>query len=346
MSLVSIIVPIRNEASFVSPCLDAITKQTYRDILEVLIVDGMSNDGTTEIVREFIPRMPQARLLNSPGRIAPNAMNIGVLQSTGEIIIRIDGHCIIEPDYVEKCVEYLTKRHDVECVGGPIASVSEGSVGRAIANAMSSPFGVGDAYFRYLHREAYVDTVAFGAYRRPVFDNIGLFDEELIRNQDDEFNYRLREFGGKILLVPEIRAQYSTRSSFRELWRQYHAYGYWKVRVMQKHPKQMQLRQFVPPLFVAALVASSMAIPFTSIGLWSLGIVGGSYAIANIAASIFVGFRKGWKSLPLLPLAFATLHLSYGTGFLIGLVRFWDRWGDRHTQHAPSSPESNAVHPT
>lgn len=333
MSGFTIIVPVRDEAHCIHACLDSITNQTYVGPLEVLVVDGLSGDGTREIVQEYSSRYCRIRLLDNPRKIAPTAMNIGVREAKGDYLIRVDGHCVIERDYVDQCREYLDARKEVDCVGGTLVSIGSNPTGNAISVAMSSPFGVGNAYFRYLRREAYVDTVAFGAYRRRVFDNIGLFDEELVRNQDDEFNYRLREFGGKILLVPKIRAHYYTRSSFRKLWRQYFEYGYWKVRVMQKHPKQMRLRQFVPPVFVVALLASLIAIPFTSIGLWLLGIVGGSYAIANISASILIGYKKDRKSLPVLPLAFATLHLSYGTGFLIGLVRFWNRWGT--SQHRP-----------
>ena len=331
MSGFTIIVPVRDEAHCIRACLDSITNQTYDEPLEVLVVDGLSTDATREIVKEYSSKFPRIRLLDNPYMIVPTAMNIGVREAKGDCIIRIDGHCFVEKDYIERCIEYLDKKQDVDCVGGTLINICTSVIGKAISLAMSSPFGVGDAYFRYSQQEAYVDTVAFGAYRRRVFDDIGLFDEELVRNQDDEFNYRLRESGGKILLVPEIKAYYYTRSSFRKLWFQYYQYGYWKVRVMQKHPKQMRLRQFVPPLFVAALLASLLAIPCTPISLWTLMIVGGSYAIANISASIFIGLRKELKSLPLLPVAFATLHLSYGIGFLAGLVKFANRWRDDTT---------------
>jgi len=151
----------------------------------------------------------------------------------------------------------------------------------------------------------------------------------LVRDQDDEFNYRLREHGGKIVLNPEIRSIYSTRSTPKSLWKQYFQYGFYKVRVLQKHPRQMSLRQFVPPAFVLGLAASLLLTLFTNRGFWMLLMVAGSYLLANLAASINIAAKKGWRNLLLLPVAFAIIHISYGLGFLSGLVKFWNRWGDK-----------------
>jgi hypothetical protein len=183
---------------------------------------------------------------------------------------------------------------------------------------MSCPFGVGDARFRYSEKEQYVDTVAFGAYRREVFDQIGLFDEELVGAEDDEFNYRLRARGGRILLSPEIRSRYVGRSSLASLWKQYYSYGDAKVSVMQRHPHQMRWRQFVPPAFVTAVVGGLI---LAVLGIrWPLWTVVGSYLTANLAVSLYLSSRAGLRYLAILPLAFATLHMAYGTGFLRGLV--------------------------
>lgn len=171
-----------------------------------------------------------------------------------------------------------------------------------------------------------------GAWRREVFDRIGFFDQELVRNQDDEFNYRLLDSGGRILLSPRIHSKYVPRDSWRSLWRQYFQYGYWKVRVMQKHPRQMRPRHFIPGAFVAALLGAILAAPFSPWGRAALALVGGSYLLANLTASFLAARRAGWRHLPLLPLAFATLHLSYGLGFLAGLVRFAGRWRERPRQ--------------
>ena len=173
-----------------------------------------------------------------------------------------------------------------------------------------------------------VDTVPFPAYKREIIERVGLYDEELIRNQDDEYNFRIRELGGKILLADDVRSTYFSRGSLKSLWKQYYQYGYWKVRVLQKHPRQMSLRQFVPPVFVLGLLGSVILTFFPALKNLStvLPIV---YLIANLIASIVTAARKGWKYLPLLPLIFSILHLSYGSGFLVGLIKFANRWGDK-----------------
>jgi hypothetical protein len=168
-----------------------------------------------------------------------------------------------------------------------------------------------------------------GAWPRQVFERIGLFDEEQVRNQDDEFNYRLLDQGGRILLCPKIKSRYFNRSTPYTLWRQYFQYGYWKVRVMQKHLGQMRLRQFVPPLFAASLLLMLALAPFASVGRWGLALLLGSYTAANVAVTFVIARRTSLGFVPLLMIAFMTLHLSYGFGFLAGLARFWNRWNDR-----------------
>lgn len=203
---------------------------------------------------------------------------------------------------------------------------SESWVGRAIAAATSSPFGVGNARFHYSDNEEWVDTVYLGAWRRDVFRIIGPFDEEQVRNQDDEFNYRLLSAGGRILLSPRIKSRYFNRATCRSLARQYFQYGYWKVRVMQKHPGQMRLRQFVPALFVLTLLVLSFG---TAVSQWSavLGLAAlAAYLFANAGATLLVAARKPSWAMFLLPVVYIVLHVAYGAGFLCGLVRFARHW--------------------
>jgi GT2 family glycosyltransferase len=192
----------------------------------------------------------------------------------------------------------------------------------AIALAMSSPFGVGDALFRYSEREQYVDTLAFGAYRREVFERVGLFDEELVGSEDDEFNYRLRSHGGKLLLTPAIKSFYYGRGSFAALCRQYFRYGLGKVRVVARHPKLVRLRHFIPALFVASLVLCALLCLVSPWFALLLAIIAGCYVLVSILASVLIAAREGWRYLPFLPAAFACLHFSYGAGFLLGVGRF------------------------
>jgi len=330
----TVIMPIRNEVAFIEQSLRNVLVQDYPpERLEVIVADGESTDGTRDIVRHLQRQHPNLHLVDNPGQIVPTGFNAALRRATGEIIVRVDGHTEIAPDYVRQCVAQL-QRTGAENVGGKMSAVGTNAFGRALALATSSPFGVGGARFHYSDREEWVDTVYMGAWPRAVFDRLGCFDEEMVRNQDDEFNYRLLEAGGRILLSPKIKSKYTVRSRPDSLWRQYFQYGYWKVRVMQKHPAQMRLRQFVPPVFVAALLGSGLLSLFSSLGRLALALVAGSYLLANLAASILTARQGGWRHLPLLPPVFSILHLSYGLGFLTGLAKFWNRWGDKETRHS------------
>ena len=327
--LVTIILPVRNEAKYITVCLESVFRQDYpHDHMEIIIADGLSTDSTREAVAEFSHRGIPLYWIANPDKIVPTGLNHAIRLAKGEIIIRIDGHTIITPDYVTQCVSVLDYSN-ADNVGGCMNAKGPSYFGNATAIATSTPFGVGGSRFHYSEKEEWVDSVYLGAWPRRIFEEIGLFDEELVRDQDDEFNYRLRELGGKILLSPKIKSVYMVRSSPKALWNQYYQYGYWKVRVLQKHPYQMSLRQFVPPAFVLALL---VALLFTAIIPWGWVIflmVLGCYLIANLAASFFTSAKEGWQHLPLLPLVFAILHLSYGLGFLVGLFKFWNRWSDK-----------------
>ncbi len=217
----------------------------------------------------------------------------------------------------------------LRAAGGRMDAEGSGPVATAIALATSSPFGVGDSQFHYATGEHWVDTVYLGAWPREVFGRVGRFDPEMVRNQDDEFNYRLRSAGGRILLTDRIRSRYYSRASLRTLFRQYRQYGTWKVRVLQKHPRQMSARQFVPPTFAAVVGGGALLAPLSPVvrRAWLAAL--GSYGLATLAASVTIARRHGWRHLPVLPAAFAAVHLGYGSGFLAGLVRFRRRWGDR-----------------
>ena len=242
--LVTLILPIRNEALYIERSMKAITTQDYLGKMEILIVDGMSTDGTRQMVNEFIGQYPQfhIQIFDNQKKIVPIGMNIAIRQAKGDILIRVDGHTIIAFDYVRQCVEHI-QQDGVDGVGGFVNSLGESSMAKAIAIGMSSPFGVGNSMMRTVSgRNMLADTVPFPAYTRQIIEKVGLYDEELVRNQDDEYNYRIRMTGGKILLADDVHYQYYTRTSFTGLWKQYFQYGFWKVRVLQKHPRQMRPR--------------------------------------------------------------------------------------------------------
>lgn len=332
---VTLILPIRNEAAYIERCLQTILAQDYPGEIEILVVDGMSTDDTRTILQRFILHNSSFILLDNPAKIVPTGMNIALRRASGEIIIRVDGHCLIAPDYVSNCVRHI-QSDGVDGVGGPMQTIGETPLAGVIALAMSSPFGVGNSAFRTISEGSMLaDTVPFPAYTREIIQRAGLYDEELMRNQDDEYNYRIRELGGKILLAEDVRSQYFSRASLRGLWRQYFQYGLYKVRVLQKHPRQMSIRQFIPPLFVLALLAALFLALFPATRFFSL-VVPAAYIIANLAASALTISRAQKSNQSpftiyhlLLPFTFTILHISYGLGFLLGLLKFWNRWGDK-----------------
>lgn len=328
--MITIILPVHNEKKYIKYCLDAILAQDYtQSQIEILVADGLSDDGTREIVADYEQEHSNIRLIDNPGKIVPIGMNIALQEAQGEVIIRVDGHCVIAPDYVSNCIRHL-QENNVDGVGGPMHTIGEDYTSEVIAEAMSSRFGVGNSSFRTeTSQTRLADTVPFPAYRREIIQQVGLYDEELVRNQDDEYNYRIREKGGKILLAEDVKSTYYSRGSLNKLWKQYFQYGFWKVRVLQKHPRQMSLRQYVPPAFVFSLiVALVLALSFFW-GWIPLTAILGMYLAANLVFSISIASRSGWKMLSLLPIAFAIIHVSYGLGFLIGLVRFANRWNDK-----------------
>jgi len=327
---VTVIMPIRNESNYLTRSLTSILNQDYPfGKIEIVVVDGMSTDGSKEIIRSFQERYNNLQILDNPEKIVPAGLNIAMCKAKGAIIVRVDGHCEIAPDYVSRCIKHILEDH-VDGVGGPLQTLGETPLSETIAHAMSSKFGVGGSAFRTIRgKDIVTDTVPFPAYTREIVAKVGLYDEELVRDQDDEYNYRIREAGGRLLLAADVQSKYYSRGSLSKLWKQYFQYGYWKVRVLQKHPGQMSLRQFVPPVFVTALLGSVGLSLLFSWGWLPLAIVAGSYLLANLGASVFTAAKKGREHLALLPLTFAILHLSYGLGFLGGLFKFWNRWGDK-----------------
>jgi succinoglycan biosynthesis protein ExoA len=324
---VSVVMPVRNEATFIANSLNAVLSQNYpSERMEVIVADGMSSDRTPQIVQSFQAEHSGVKLINNPGKIVPTGLNLAIEQAQGDVVVRVDGHCEIANDYIRRCVDHLLN-DEVDAVGGPLDTIGETPLAGVIASAMSSSFGVGGSAFRTRRNETMLtDTVAFPAYRRSLIERAGAFDEELVRNQDDEYNYRLRKMGAKILLASDVHSRYYSRSSLASLWRQYFQYGYWKVRVMQKHPGEMRLRQFAPPLFVTVLILSLLMTPFVAVSGLIFVLVVGAYLVANLGASLLAARQNRAKWSVLLPVVFATLHLSYGLGFLFGLAKFWNRW--------------------
>jgi glycosyltransferase involved in cell wall biosynthesis len=324
---VSVIMPCRNEVAFLGRCLDSILAGDYpRDRMEVIVADGMSDDGTREVIAQYAARDSRVRMIDNPARITPVALNLALREAQGDVIARIDAHAWVAPDYLSRCVHYL-KWTDADNVGGTmhVVAQSEGPFARAIATALSHPFGVGNAHYRFGGTEPrWVDTVQGGCWRREVFSRIGPFNEKLCRSQDMEFNLRLRAAGGKTLFAPEIRYDYFARSDLRSFWRHNFWNGEWAVLpFLYSRVIPVSLRHLIPLIFATGLMVGAMALPWSR---WPIAMVAIPYACINVGASVHAAWRgRKISLLASMPVAFGSLHLGYGFGSVAGVFRIAGR---------------------
>ena len=313
---------------FISDTLKSILNQKKSNgwQFEILIADGGSTDGTLEIISNIILKNPNVHLIKNSQKIVSSGFNLALNKVNGEIVIRVDGHCKIEQNYIEKCYNLL-KETDADIVGGVIQTISSGLIGNAISIARSSPFGVGGVKFRRidLDKGSYVDTLAFGAHRRELFVDIGSYDEEMVCNQDDEFNNRVLQAEKKIWMDPTIRTKYYARSSYFKLFKQYFNYGFYKVRGIQKRKRLFSIRHLAPSTFLISLIGTSIFGYFLHLPCISFSVIF-LYLIVNFISSIIVS-QKVFQ-IPLIFLSFWILHLGYGLGFIWGLIRFSGKWRD------------------
>lgn len=320
--MISVICPIYNEERRIEACIQSIVNQDYpHDEMEVLFVDGMSTDRTRDIVMEYGRQYPFIRLLDNPMHTAPVALNTGIRAAQGDIIVRLDAHSKYPADYFSVLVNKL-RNSDADNVGGVCNTLpaKETSVCRAIAHAMSSSFGMGNSHFRVgAEHEMWVDTVPFGCFHRAIFDKIGYFDEELVRNQDDELNGRIIQNGGKILLLPQVVVDYFARDSISKTAKMFYQYGLFKPLVNKKLQKPTTLRQFFPPLFLAGLVVGGLLSLFSSAIMW----IYTSVLILYILIGLLAGVRctRRLPDILWMPVIFASIHCSYGFGYWEGIVK-------------------------
>ena len=320
--LVSIILPCRNEVGYIEECLKSILAQEPPDGgFEVIVSDGVSNDGTREFLERFCAENPKVRLLNNPGRIVSTGLNAALREARGEVIVRMDAHTVYASDYIRQCLAVL-RETCADNVGGPMCTTATTYKERAIRAVFHSPFAVGGARSHDPHHEGYVDTVIYGCWKKAIFERVGGFDEELVRNQDDEHNLRIVRNGGKIYQSPRIRSWYHVRDSFEAVLRQYMQYGYWKVLVIRNHRLPASIRHLVPAAFVGTLGLMLVAGLFWLPALAVAVVLAGGYLAAVLIASLFTAGRTEWKLLPAIPLAFGCFHLGYGYGFLRGVIDF------------------------
>jgi glycosyltransferase involved in cell wall biosynthesis len=328
--IVSVIVPVRNEARTIERFLNSLAGQDVGDLdWEVIAADGMSDDGTREVLASWARKWPKLTVIDNPQHFVSHGLNAAVHAARGDVIIRMDAHTEYAPDYVRQCVAVLEET-GTDNVGGPALTRATGWMQRAIAAAYHSRFASGGAGFHDTGYEGPVDTVPYGCWRRSTLERAGLFDESLVRNQDDELNLRIILNGGRVWQSPRIRLWYWPRGSLRALFAQYYQYGFWKIAVIRKHRRPASWRHLAPGfcvLLAVALAAASIFWRWPIAVLIALAIM---YLIASISASISAARRDGWDLLPALPVVFAVYHIAYGLGFLAGVAartRFTRRRG-------------------
>jgi len=316
---VSVVIPVRNEALFIEGLLEAIFAQDYpRDRFEVIVADGLSTDGTRETLSVLQSRYSQLVVIDNPGRIVSTGLNLAVARARGDVIVRIDGHAVIEPDFISQDVALLSEHPEAWSVGGPIRHAAATTFGKAVAVAMSHRLGVGNARHRYPDYEGYAEGAQFPAIRRWVFDRIGLFDERLVRNQDDEFNFRIHRAGGKVYVSPRVRYSYFVRGRVSQLFKQYFQYGFWRIPVIEKHGRPTTLRQMAPTLFYVACLLSAAAGVWWRSPLLTLALPA-IYVAALLLAGAASVPRHGLRVAACVPVAIATLHAGYAWGLAYGM---------------------------
>lgn len=336
--LVSIIIPCRNEELFIAMCLDSIMANVYpKDRLEVLIVDGMSEDRTRAIVEGYARRHACIRLIDNPKRITPAALNEGIKHAKGEIVMRMDAHATYDREYIPRCVTALDV-NGADNVGGIMIAVprQETLTGHAIVASLTHRFGVGNSCFRIGANEPRrVDTVFGGCYRKEIFARVGLFNEDLAKSQDIEFNLRLKKAGGKTLLLPEVVSYYFARSDMSSFLKHNWNNGVWAVLPFAYSDIiPVSWRHLVPLAFVTSLLGSAVLGLLMPSFLWLCVAVVVAYGIADLAASLHLAVReRDVRYVLLMPAIFASLHLTYGLGSLWGVVKVVTRTVLRQVGH-------------
>lgn len=316
---VSVIVPIRNEEKYIDKCIQSILKQDYSlNCLEVIFVDGLSKDRTREIIKNYIQEYPSIiKLLENPHKTVPYAMNIGIENSIGKYIVRLDAHSDYTYDYISKCIRTLEET-GADNVGGLAITKGQGFLGEAFSRVLSSKFGVGNSGFRTNASSGYVDTVPFGAFKKSAFLKYGLYDERLTRNQDYELNYRIRKNGGKVFLNSNIKLTYYCRNTLSGILKQSYDNGKWNVITSRLCPGSMSLRHFIPLFFLLSIIILPILTFFVPNFGWLLMAELALYFLLDLVFSLKISSSA--IQILMLIILFPMFHISYGLGSLIGLI--------------------------
>lgn len=321
--MLSVIVPIYQEEKYISKCIDSMLSQDYpKDDLEIILVDGMSKDRTREIVATYTAKYPFIRMIDNPDRIAPCAMNRGIKEAKGDVIIRLDAHVFYPKNYFSLLVEKLNELPGAENVGAlcDTLPVNDSITAQSIAAVLSSSFGMGNSHFRVgADKEMEVDTVPFGCFHRSIFDKVGLYDEELVRNQDDELNARIIKAGGKIYLIPQLVCEYYARDTAKKVYKMFYQYGVFKPLVNKKLGSPATVRQFFPLFFVLGLLVGPVVCLFLPVLWWAYFAVIMLWFI--LATSFSLKDSKNLKRILTQNWIYFVVHFGYGWGYIVGIYK-------------------------
>ena len=321
--MLSVIVPIYQEEKYISKCIDSMLSQDYpKDDLEIILVDGMSKDRTREIVATYTAKYPFIRMIDNPDRIAPCAMNRGIKEAKGDVIIRLDAHVYYPKNYFSLLVEKLNELPGAENVGALCNTlpVNDSITAQSIAAVLSSSFGMGNSHFRVgADKEMEVDTVPFGCFHRSIFDKVGLYDEELVRNQDDELNARIIKAGGKIYLIPQLVCEYYARDTAKKVYKMFYQYGVFKPLVNKKLGSPATVRQFFPLFFVLGLLVGPVVCLFLPVLWWAYFAVIMLWFI--LATSFSLKDSKSLKRILTQNWIYFVVHFGYGWGYIVGIYK-------------------------
>ncbi len=324
---VSVIIPILNEERYIKGCLDSLMEQDYpKEFLEIILVDGLSDDKTPDIIKDYIKKYPFIKLYVNSHKTVQYAMNIGISNATGEYIVRMDAHAWYANDYISMCVKYLQKT-GAQNVGGTTVVRGKNKMQKVIAAAYHSPFALGGSKHYNESFEGYADTVAWGSFERKYLIELGMYDERLPRSEDDDLNFRIEKAGGKIFITPKIKSIYYPKETLAKLFKQYFDYGTWKVAVIKKHHKPSRIAHLIPMLFVLFIVLF-WALSFCSdlIAKIFFGVMS-IYFLLDVYFSFKNKYAKKFSDKILLIITHFTIHFSYGLGFWKGIFKFMNsRW--------------------
>lgn len=323
--VVSMIVCCLNEKDYIIRCLDSLLSQkNIPGDFEILVIDGMSTDGTRDLIIDKKNDHHQIKFYDNPAKVKPQAINTGFRESQGQYFVICDAHAYYDENYISTCLNLIERHPDVWCAGGPFINIGETNFGKALAAAMNNPLGIGNAKHRFPDYEGYGEMVMFGLFPRSVLHTVGYYDERFVINHDDEYCHRLRNAGGKVFISYKARCYYFVRRSPLALYKQYYSYGFWQIAFLKKHRTPISIRQLIPfGFFSSALILFLTSLIFNKI---LIGIVLPVIYISSLfLGSVPLLIKSGIKVACNFPIAIFILHFSYAVGFLMGVFKFWNK---------------------